>query len=347
MTPDYINFTESDFISDEYFQRWVKEPDHDADKFWNEWMLQHPDRKGIVIRARLFLENLQFNTQLPSFDQTESSLQQSLKKLAEIESTITARTVKMKRNYFAWAAAAVTTGAILFLSFFYLRSGSVEIQIAAGKNEIKTVLLPDSSVVVLNAGSKLSYQSDLRSSANREVWLEGEGFFEIKKISSKGESHRFTVHSNKLNVEVLGTSFNIRKRGDLTNVTLNTGKIKIDVDNIPGSAIEMQPGDFVQYSDNQKRILKKRVDPEMYSVWKENKIELENTSLSEIVHFLEDVYGFRVEIKEENLSGQKISGTMLLGNEDDMLKTLSLALNIDITKEDSLLIFQSKKTLNR
>lgn len=347
MTPDYINFTESDFISDEYFQRWVKESDQNAEKFWNDWMMQNPDRKGIVIRARLFLENLQFNTHLPSVDQTESSLQQSLKKLAEIESLNTARTVKMKQNYFAWAAAAITVGTILFLSFFYFNSGSVEIQIAAGMNEIKTVLLPDSSVVVLNSGSKLSYQSDLKSSVNREVWLDGEGFFEIKKISSNGESHRFTVHSNKLNVEVLGTSFNIRKRGDLTNVTLNTGKIKIDLDNIPGSAIEMQPGDFVQYSDNLKRILKKRVDPEMYSVWKENKIELENTSLSEIIHFLEDVYGYRIEVKEENLSGQKISGTMLLGNEDDMLKTLLLALNIDITKEDSLLIFKSKKTLNR
>ena len=347
MTPDYLNFTESDFISDEYFQLWVKEPDQDADKFWNDWMIQHPDRKGVVIRARLFLENLQFNTHLPSVDQTESSLQQSLKKLAEMESVTTARTVKIKRNYFAWAAAATLAGTILFLSFFYMRSGSVEIQIAAGKNEIKTVLLPDSSVVILNAGSKISYQSDIRSAVNREVWLDGEGFFEIKKISSKEEPHRFTVHSNKLNVEVLGTSFNIRKRGDLTNVTLNTGKIKINVENIPGSSIEMQPGDFVQYSDNQKRLLKKRVDPEMYSVWKENKIELENTPISEIVHFLEDVYGFRIEIKEENLSAEKISGTMLLGNEADMLKTLSLALNIEIIKEDSLLIFQSKKTLNR
>lgn len=347
MTPDYINFTETDFISDEYFQRWVKEPDQDTNTFWNDWMQKHPDRKGILIRARLFLENLQFNTHLPSLDQTENSLQQSLKKLDELETARSDRTVKMKRNYFAWAAAAITIGTILFLSFFYLKSGSVEIQIAAGKNEIKTVVLPDSSLVILNAGSKLSYKSDLKNVISREVWLDGEGFFNIKKISTNGEAHRFTVHSNNLNVEVLGTSFNIRKRGDLTNVTLNTGKIKIDVDNIPGTAIEMQPGDFVQYSDNQKKILRKRVDPEMYSVWKENKIELENTSLSEIVNFLEDVYGYKVEMNDKNLSGLKVSGTMLLANENDMLKTLSLALNIDIDKVDSLLVFKPKKTLNR
>jgi len=49
----------------------------------------------------------------------------------------------------------------------------------------------------------------------------------------------------------------------------------------------------------------------------------------------------------KNLSGLKVSGTMILANENDMLKTLSLELNIDIYKVDSLLVFKPKKTLNR
>jgi len=80
----------------------------------------------------------------------------------------------------------------------------------------------------------------------------------------------------------------------------------------------------------------------LYSVWKEKKMILDNTSLADIAELIQDTYLYKVQIAEKDLAKQKISGTLILKDEDAMLQTLSLALNIDIIKKDSVLIFQSK-----
>jgi len=343
MKKDYLEFTEIDFVADAFFQQWVKFPDVTTTVFWEQWLAAHPEKRSDVIKAKAFIENLHFNTHLPSNQQVEDSLARSLVQIKSLDADKVASISKSRIKYIWWAAAAVFLGCLITMGLPLITQKPVTIEIIAGRGEIKNIILPDSSVITLNAGAHFIYSSNFQKTGKREVWLDGEAYFDVKHIETGDSPHPFTVHCNDLNVEVLGTTFNVRKKGSVTNVTLNSGKIRIDVKNAPGSTIMMQPGDFIQHSDKEKRITRKPVNPELYSVWKEKKMTLDNTSLADIAELIQDTYLYKVQIAERDLAGQKISGTLVLTDEKVMLQTLSLALDIDIIKKDSVLIFQSKK----
>ncbi len=145
-----------------------------------------------------------------------------------------------------------------------------------------------------------------------------------------------------MNIEVLGTTFNVKKFGAVTNVSLNTGAIKIALKDDPNTTIYLQPGDFISYSANEKRILKKQVKAELYSIWKEEKMELDNMPLFEIAGLLEDAYGYTIEIANQKLANSKVSGTLDLKDESTLLETLAFVLDINIVKKENVLSFQLK-----
>ncbi len=111
------------------------------------------------------------------------------------------------------------------------------------------ILLPDSSWVILNAQSQLSYSATWKSNQYREVWLKGEGFFDIKKSPQSGRE--LIVHTDDLSIRVLGTRFNVNSRSDKTDVVLKERNIQLNQLNFPAithSEIVMKPGEMVSYS---------------------------------------------------------------------------------------------------
>lgn len=100
----------------------------------------------------------------------------------------------------------------------------------------KEVLLPDQSVIYLNAASSLSVPSDF-GDKKREVILIGEAFFKIHK----DPSHPFIIHSGKILTTVLGTSFNIKAYEEDKNVEISvaTGKVKVELHNKNGQLIQL------------------------------------------------------------------------------------------------------------
>jgi ferric-dicitrate binding protein FerR (iron transport regulator) len=71
-------------------------------------------------------------------------------------------------------------------------------------------------------------------------------------------------------------------------------------------------------------------------------MELHNFSLKEMAALIHDLYGYNIVMKQEELGDEQISGTILLKDEQTLLQTLSYALNIDIIKKNSTLIFEIK-----
>ena len=343
MNTDYLHFTEKDFIVDEYFQQWVKFPDAGNEAFWNQWMAHHPEKKVLIEGAKAFIENLYFVSGFPTPYEVEASLNQSLYKIAVLETPGNIKTIrKRNRSKYAWLAAAVFFASIITVGLLLRQPKPVTIEMVAGLQQIKTIVLPDSSEVTLNAGAHLTYASDIQDANDREVWLEGEAFFNVKYIETNEKPTRFIVHSGDMNIEVLGTTFNVKKIGAVTNVSLNTGAIKIALKDDPNTTIYLQPGDFISYSAKEKRILKKQVKAELYSVWKEEKMELDNMPLFEIAGLLEDAYGYTIEIANKKLANSKVSGTLYLKDESTLLETLAFTLDIHIVKKENVLSFQLK-----
>jgi ferric-dicitrate binding protein FerR (iron transport regulator) len=134
----------------------------------------------------------------------------------------------------------------------------------------------------------------------------------------------------------------VKKRGDTYNVSLNTGNIKIRLNDDKGSTIYLDPGDFFQYSKKEKSLTRKKVKAELYSDWKDEKMILDNAPLSELATLIHDTYGYNTIINNKKLEQEKISGTIMLKDEQTFLDALRFALNIDIIKKDNDLIFQTK-----
>ncbi|HRN58485.1 MAG TPA: FecR domain-containing protein, partial [Agriterribacter sp.] len=169
-----------------------------------------------------------------------------------------------RRKLFRYLSIAASLLVLLGL-FYYLWGigeigGEREQVYRTGFGERLEVELDDGSLVTLNANSALHWTEGWSKSKGRKVALEGEAFFKVKKQSGIP----FTVHTNDVAVEVLGTSFNVDSRESKTKVYLDEGRVNLklnDVENDQGAKehqqeIIMNPGEQVSYSVRQKKIEK-------------------------------------------------------------------------------------------
>jgi ferric-dicitrate binding protein FerR (iron transport regulator) len=234
---------------------------------------------------------------------------------------------------FAAVFACIFLFSGLIYSLYYadhLQSYSTEF------GEIESVTLPDQSVVVLNGNSTLKYNPNWDTNDDREVWLEGEGFFSV--VHTRNHS-KFVVHTSEdFNVQVLGTEFNVynRKRG--TKVVLNSGKVRLNIrdhDNI-----NLQPGQLAEFKDNPEKYTIKEVDPHLYSSWKNKKFTFKNTDLREVIIILEEVYGLSVMVQDKKILDQKISGSVPGDDLDNLLFGLSETIDLKIKRDGNNLVFQ-------
>lgn len=133
------------------------------------------------------------------------------------------------KTIYKYAAAVLVVGLI---SFFSYRQGESNLQNALTQVEVEAPLgaqtrlrLPDGTLVVLNAGSRLVYPQDFGVD-NREVELSGEGYFEVER----NEKLPFHVQTPSLSVRVLGTKFNFRDypNDEEAVVSLLEGKVALD-----------------------------------------------------------------------------------------------------------------------
>lgn len=334
---DYTRYTADDFIADEYFLQWITTPTKAAHDFWTAWRAAHPEKEREIQQATLFLQNLKIQATPVPEEQIEASLARNF---SAIESRESIR--KAKVRVLRWLAAAVITALVAAGAWFFIHREPLTIELATGDGEIKTVVLPDSSVITLNAHSILRYTSDMNEASVREVWMQGEAYFQVRHLEpAVGRMKPFIVHSGELKVKVLGTTFNIKNSPAGTNVTLNSGKIKIELEDDP-TTVAMQPGDFLRYSPRDKRLLRKKVQPELYSEWKEEKLSLDKLPLREVAALVEDLYGYTVVIGDAELEEATVSGTLRLHDEASLLETLAFTLDLTIQKEGNTLFFHSK-----
>ena len=209
--------------------------------------------------------------------------------------------------------------------------------------QTRTVLLPDSSQVVLNANSSLRYPSHWNVERPREVWLDGEAYFSVTHTQNH---QKFFVHvSDGFQVEVLGTEFNIKDRREVTQVILNSGRVTLAIqkNHEEPETLAMQPGDLVEFSEADQTILKKQVDPTSYVAWREHKLIFDKRTLREIVRQLEDTYGVSIAITSDTLANTRLTGAFPTTNLENILTSLPTIVPMQITKTDERhMVFRPK-----
>lgn len=240
---------------------------------------------------------------------------------------------KESKSMSYYRVAAICIALLLSSLVLYQYGHMARLEYTTAYGQTRKVVLPDSSVVMLNANSTLRVPQYWHLYAeHRKVWLDGEAFFEVKK--KRGAT--FSVYAGGVAVEVLGTSFNVQDRRGETRVVLNSGKVKLKLAD-KGQELTMQPGDLVKYMEHQKAVEQRLVDPEMYSAWKDHRLIFQDTKLEEIILILEDNFGYEVQMKDSSLANRRFTGSVPSDNMEMLLDKLSHVFNIEIQKTDRVI----------
>tara|TARA_R110000868_G_scaffold104270_6_gene287092 strand:+ start:16272 stop:17258 length:987 start_codon:yes stop_codon:yes gene_type:complete len=198
----------------------------------------------------------------------------------------------------------------------------VEKSVPSGEKLLLT--LPDKSKVLVNSNSKIKFPTSFEKNS-REVYLEGEAFFEVKKDSDRP----FFVFSGELTTEVLGTSFNINSRLERTKIALLEGKVKVK--NGTEEAF-LSPGEMVDDGFNGSGKLE--VTSFIYAKemgWKDGHIKFRKKPLKAILQQLEDWYGVKFEHEKNINLDRTVTGTFQNDNLDNLLSGLGFTMNFNHT----------------
>lgn len=169
-------------------------------------------------------------------------------------------------------------------------------------------VLPDGSVVCLNSGSVLKYDPAFARNKQREVYLIGEGYFEVHKNPEKP----FIVHVEGLNVKVLGTVFNIRAYKEDANieVALVEGRVNVfSKSEIKGNVV-LAPNQKAIYNKKSRSLYSDAVDVEYITQWTTGRLSFVNTSLVNIMKDIERKYNVRIIIESESMKSEIFSGSI-------------------------------------
>ena len=170
--------------------------------------------------------------------------------------------------------------------------------------EMKQVLLPDGSEVWLNAGSSLLYSDDF-SGPSRRLFLNGEATFRVEKKPEQP----FIVKTQYMQVEALGTTFNVKSYADVGTmaVTLEEGSVKVDVTGKVNVSEVISPNEQLIYDHRQGKTSKLQVDAELVSRWKEGYLVFEEASFEEIIHTIERRFNVTVYYDVRKYGGGRFS----------------------------------------
>lgn len=190
------------------------------------------------------------------------------------------------------------------------------------------LVLSDGTEVWMNATSKLRFPFNF-SGDKREVYLEGEAYFNI----AKNDAQPFIVHTQKTDIEVLGTAFNVNAYSDdNTKTALISGAV---IARANGKEVRLRPGQEAVYNDDKGYIVHSFDESEVLA-WMKGIYVFHNTSLLEISHVIERWYGVQVVFDSEALASKRFTGGLeKLQRLDYFLETLEIIADIKYWYDES------------
>ena len=340
---NYQEYTSVDFAADASFIKWVRKPASAAAIFWDTWLLENPHKKEEIQEARkMVLYLLQDKDELQDWElnQIWANLQQSGPGNPKHNKSAI-KILFSKSALKKYLTTAFVIGVlILCAGLVYLSGLRAKVTYATDYGQKRTLVLPDGSNIILNAHSTVSFPKYWFLHDTRQIKLSGEAYFNVRHTP---DHQKFVVETiDGLQVEVLGTEFNVSDRGQKSQVVLVTGKVRLrkEQNQLFKPAI-MAPGELAEVSKTTASLEKKKINPAFYIAWKDNKLNLDNTSLREVATLLEQNYGKRVRFSNQSLADLKITASLNTGNLNDLLLTLSETFNLKIIRRQQEILISN------
>ncbi|GEP92073.1 FecR family protein [Chitinophaga terrae (ex Kim and Jung 2007)] len=251
--------------------------------------------------------------------------------------TAPATPVRPMANWKKFSAAAAVIAAVAAASWFFSHTPPKKHELAANEGKIKSIQLPDKSMVTLRQGARIKYINGYHHD-KRVVELEGEAFFEV----ANDPEHPFLVKTaNESYIEVLGTSFTVQSTKDSTAVIVATGQVRLGAENDTADVI-LNAGQRGVWGNGQ--LSSRNNNNPNFIAWKTGVLAFNDQSLLEILPQLADFYAKEIRIDSNyQTTAAKQKATITFSNQscDDALHELQLLLGFNFRHEgDAIVISQ-------
>ncbi|SDL49220.1 ferric-dicitrate binding protein FerR, regulates iron transport through sigma-19 [Catalinimonas alkaloidigena] len=335
---NYETFGAKELAQDESFQQWVLQGDRTSHAFWTQWVQEHPEKREDVEEARHFLTSLRFRQHALTSEELTQMWERIDHATAPPALRVTSRW-GMGQRVAATVALLLTLGAAL-----YLWQARTPAEYVTAFGETREIILPDGTVALLNGNTRLRLADTWDAAHVREVWLDGEAFFQVTHQEAYEENARFRVHTADLDVEVLGTEFNVTTATQGTQVVLETGKVRVDLaPSQLAQEVVMEPGELVAFSRATRQVEQRPVNTERYTSWTDRYLVIDDMSLHEIGELITRTYGRPVIIADTSLAQQHLSGNLPADNLELLLDALAMSRNLAITYENDNILIKRKE----
>jgi len=225
-----------------------------------------------------------------------------------------------------WIAASILL--LCALGFYVFDQSHREEMFLSSMEQVRHESLPDGSVVTLNKNTELAYSSRW-TDKNRYVALKtGEVFFEVHK----DKRHPFVIETGKTKITVLGTSFNVRRVSNATEVIVSTGLVKVGYAN---KEVFLRPQQMITIRDNDTlKVDKEPVKDQFYKYYVDRVFDFENTPLQRVVELLNRAYDYKIIIDHSSDQKLLLTAKFEQNNLTEILKVISSTFGLKVHVKD-------------
>ena len=279
--------------------------DEEGMRVLKEWRIASPEHEAYYLRSREAWFSAVNSESLSRYDK-EKAYERFRQRIA---TTKKERRLSVRWWHYAAVALILLVGGVSYwLGKMDIKNSFADISVEAPWGARTKLYLTDGTLVWLNAGSRMTYSQGF-GVENREVDLEGEGYFEVKR----NESLPFRVHSKDLRLEVLGTKFNFRDYPTDKEVVVSLLQGRVAVSNLLKSEPEMllAPNERVVLDKAEGRMKVEPVTASNASEWTEGYLFFDEELLPDIVQELERSYDVQIHLADTSLNHFRFYGNFI------------------------------------
>ncbi|MDR6564256.1 MULTISPECIES: FecR family protein [unclassified Arcicella] len=360
---NYSEFDTIDFVKDDFFCRWVQNPDQHTNEFWQDFLQENPEKKAMIMEAKSMIKTL------ASIQNTSIDEDASVAKIWQgVESEMEVSETPNNWGRYLWQLAASVTlliGLGWWMNYQKEADKIFDIPQLSARNDGAEfvekentadqpmhVMMTDGSEIVLEKNARIRYPKVFEAD-KREVFLVGEAFFEV----TKNPKRPFLIYTKKLITRVLGTSFTIKANPETEEerVVVKTGRVSV-VSQLESKTVEkgvhfseangivVTPNQEAIYLSSNAKLMKKIVTtPTILTTALQKQVFIyKNASLAKVFVDLEKAYGIKI-IYDENLFEEcTINGNLSDETMFDKLNSIAKITGIDYQVVDAQIIVSGK-----
>ncbi|MES2457584.1 MAG: FecR domain-containing protein [Bacteroidota bacterium] len=264
---------------------------------------------------------------------TESA--EILKNILSAEPAQPVEVVMPSRSY-AWLKIAAAAALIGIMTLFYQQKKTLRPNVAtlpekARQTAHRFITLPDGSTVILKGNSKLTYTGKLKG-PKREVYLVGEGYFDVKHDASR----EFIIHTGKIQTTVLGTAFDIKAlpAENKVQVTVTRGRVRVSNNEVVYGIIT--PNEQIVCNTSTQEYAQLKVNAVEVVSWKDEDLYFDDVTVAEIVKTLEERFKVKIKFANTEIKSCRLSATFLKSQSlSQVLEVIKQFNQINYTYSDS------------